>query len=157
MHINGIIHRDLKLENILLDQFRNLKLTDFGFANVVLDHSEGLLKTSCGSPCYAAPELVVHNVRLINTSHFQKEYIGELADIWSCGVILYAMLCGTLPYDDDPNNMNSENLVVLYKYILETTLKFSIPLSKEARHLVGRILNTDPSKRANLTEIKSHS
>ena len=63
LHVNGIIHRDLKLENILLDRFRNLKLTDFGFANVVADNTEGMLRTSCGSPCYAAPELVVNNVR----------------------------------------------------------------------------------------------
>lgn len=63
LHVNGIIHRDLKLENILLDRFRNLKLTDFGFANVVADNTERMLRTSCGSPCYAAPELVVNNVR----------------------------------------------------------------------------------------------
>jgi protein-serine/threonine kinase len=67
------------------------------------------------------------------------------------------MLCGTLPYDDDPNNVNGENLVTLYKYIMETTLKFPVPISKDARHLVCRILNTDPKLRANISEIKSHS
>ncbi|KAJ3301523.1 hypothetical protein HDV03_000699 [Kappamyces sp. JEL0829] len=144
LHARGIIHRDLKLENVLLDRNRNVKLIDFGFANTVNDHSQ-MLQTSCGSPCYAAPELVS-----------EPNYNGELADIWSCGVILYAMLCGTLPFDDDPNNENSENLVVLYRYIMETKLSFPVPLSSGAVHLVNRILNINPKIRASLVEIKSH-
>jgi serine/threonine protein kinase len=145
LHQNGIIHRDLKLENILLDKNRNIKIIDFGFANVIQGISDGLLMTSCGSPCYAAPELVM-----------KDEYVGELADIWSCGIILYAMLCGTLPFEDDPDNEGGENMVLLYKYIMNTRLTFPHPLSSAARHLVQRILNTDPSKRARFDEIKQH-
>lgn len=66
------------------------------------------------------------------------------------------MLCGTLPFDDDPNNVDSENLVILYKYIMETKLTFPVPLTEDAMHLVGRILNTDPLKRAQIAEIKTH-
>jgi serine/threonine protein kinase len=145
LHDQGIIHRDLKLENILLDKNRNIKIIDFGFSNVVALNPQGLLSTSCGSPCYAAPELVT-----------KDSYVGELVDIWSCGVILYAMLCGTLPFEDDPNNEGGENMVLLYKYIMSTTLTFPVPISSAAKHLINRMLNTDPSLRALFPEIKQH-
>ena len=77
MHSNKIVHRDLKLENLLLDSNRNVIITDFGFANISSQAKDGILLTSCGSPCYAAPELVIND-----------GYVGEAADIWSCGVIL---------------------------------------------------------------------
>jgi serine/threonine protein kinase len=94
---------------------------------------------------YAAPELVIN-----------EKYYGQMADIWSCGVIIYAMLCGTLPFEDDPDNEQGEDMVLLYKYIMETKVKFPVPLSPDARDLVSRILDTDPNTRATIAEIKAH-
>ncbi|KAI8575500.1 hypothetical protein K450DRAFT_180736, partial [Umbelopsis ramanniana AG] len=114
MHEKHIVHRDLKLENLLLDRHRNVIITDFGFANQFAATKDDLMATSCGSPCYAAPELVVSD----------GLYVGSAVDIWSCGVILYAMLCGYLPFDDDPANPDGENINLLYRYILNTPLMF---------------------------------
>ncbi|KAI8145956.1 kinase-like domain-containing protein, partial [Fennellomyces sp. T-0311] len=114
MHQKHIVHRDLKLENLLLDRDRNIIITDFGFANQFSSAKNDLMATSCGSPCYAAPELVVS----------EGMYVGSAVDIWSCGVILYAMLCGYLPFDDDPANPEGDNINLLYKYILNTQLAF---------------------------------
>ncbi len=87
MHRLNIVHRDLKPENILLDANYNMKIIDFGLSNL---YEEGaLLGTACGSPCYAAPEMIAG-----------KKYKGLMVDIWSAGVILFAMLCGYLPFDD---------------------------------------------------------
>jgi len=145
LHNHGIVHRDLKLENLLLDKNRNIIITDFGFANRFSKETDDLLSTSCGSPCYAAPELVVNDC-----------YVGEAADIWSCGVILYAIICGYLPFDDDPANAEGDNINLLYKYILETKLQFPSHVSPLAKSLVNRILVTDPTLRANMDEIMAH-
>jgi len=145
------VHRDLKLENLLLDGDRNVIVTDFGFANrslatsPITSNSSKLMTTSCGSPCYAAPELVI-----------SEGYVGESADVWSCGVILFAMLCGYLPYDDDPRNPDGDNINLLYKYILETELVVPDYLSFDATHLLKRILVPDPNNRAKLEEIFRH-
>jgi len=103
------------------------------------------LSTSCGSPCYAAPELVIND-----------NYIGEAADIWSCGIILYAMLCGYLPFDDDPNNPDGENLDLLYKYILESQLTFPDYVSEDAQELVCGMLIPDPEKRWPMEKVINH-
>ncbi len=87
-HRHNVVHRDLKPENLLLDQNLNVKIADFGLSNMMLDGE--FLRTSCGSPNYAAPEVISG-----------KLYAGPEVDIWSCGVILYALLCGTLPFDDE--------------------------------------------------------
>ncbi|KDQ17126.1 hypothetical protein BOTBODRAFT_106198, partial [Botryobasidium botryosum FD-172 SS1] len=114
IHEKKIVHRDLKLENLLLDRNRNVIITDFGFANRFEHRADDLMQTSCGSPCYAAPELVIS----------EGLYVGSAVDIWSCGVILYAMLAGYLPFDDDPANPDGDNINLLYKYIINTPLTF---------------------------------
>lgn len=105
-----------------------------------------MMATTCGSPCYAAPELVV-NAGL---------YAGSAVDIWSCGVILYAMLCGFLPFDDDPSNPDSDNINQLYRYILSTHLMFPAYVSEDARDLLQRMLVPDPAKRCSLDYIIRH-
>jgi len=98
LHQNNIVHRDLKPENLLLDHEKNIKLVDFGLSNT---YEKGdTLKTACGSPCYAAPEMIAG-----------ERYFGSKVDIWSCGVILYAMVCGYLPFEDP-------DTAKLYKKIL---------------------------------------
>ncbi|KAJ3274636.1 hypothetical protein HDV01_002478 [Terramyces sp. JEL0728] len=141
----GIAHRDLKLENLLLDKDKNIVIIDFGFANWFEKGSADLLSTSCGSLHYAAPELVMNN-----------QYMGETVDIWSCGVILYAMLCGYLPYDDDSTNLDGEDAVKLYKYIMNTTLMYPSHVSTSARSLASSILVPDPKYRLNIEGIKNH-
>jgi len=145
LHSRHIVHRDLKLENLLLDQKGDIVITDFGFANNSRKNPSGLLSTSCGSPCYAAPELVIND-----------NYVGEAADIWSCGIILYAMLCGYLPFDDDPNNPDGENLDLLYKYILESQLTFPEYVSEDAQDLVCGMLIPDPEKRWPMEKVINH-
>ena len=137
LHKLKVAHRDLKPENLLLDhEHKNIKLVDFGLSNIY--HSNELLSTSCGSPSYAAPEM-------LNS----KEYDGSKVDIWSSGIILFAMICGYLPFEDkDKDN--------LYKKIQAGV--FSIPsfVSEQGRDLIQRILVTDPTKRMTIHHIKNH-
>ncbi|KAF9943305.1 hypothetical protein BGZ67_003068 [Mortierella alpina] len=146
LHSKHIVHRDLKLENLLLDRNRNIIITDFGFANQFDSSSRDLMSTSCGSPCYAAPELVISD----------GLYVGSGVDIWSCGVILYAMLAGYLPFDDDPSNPDGDNINQLYNYILVTTLVFPDYISSDARDLLRMMLVPDPAKRCNMKRIMAH-
>ncbi|KAF9478577.1 Pkinase-domain-containing protein [Pholiota conissans] len=146
IHQKKIVHRDLKLENLLLDRHRNVIITDFGFANRFEHRSDDLMQTSCGSPCYAAPELVIS----------EGLYVGSAVDIWSCGVILYAMLAGYLPFDDDPANPDGDNINLLYKYIVSTPLSFPEYISAEARDLLSMMLVPDPARRTSLDGVMRH-
>ena len=146
LHAKKVVHRDLKLENLLLDRNRNIIITDFGFANRFGDRTDDLMATSCGSPCYAAPELVVQDGR----------YVGTAVDVWSCGVILYAMLAGYLPFDDDPANPDGDNINLLYKYIINTPLSFPDWIGPEPRDLLLRMLVPDPLRRATLEQVAAH-
>lgn len=114
VHDCGICHRDLKPENLLLDDMNNIKIVDFGLSNT---YTRGAtLKTACGSPCYAAPEMIAG-----------KKYFGLGSDVWSCGIILYAMTCGYLPFEDPNTNK-------LYKKILACDYQipgFITPLLKD--------------------------
>ena len=147
LHAKKIVHRDLKLENLLLDRNRNIVITDFGFANRFNESGNDLMATSCGSPCYAAPELVLH----------EGHYMGSAVDVWSCGVILYAMLSGYLPYDDDPANPDGDNINLLYRYISNTKLSFPDWISPEPRELLLMMLVPDPIKRCSLRDVMRHS
>lgn len=151
LHSKGIVHRDLKLENLLLDKHKNIIITDFGFANSFKASADGsifdLMSTSCGSPCYAAPELVVS----------ENKYVGQKVDVWSCGVILYAMLAGYLPFDDDPANPDGDNITQLYKYITSTPLTFPEYIQPMPRDLLRKILVPDPEKRVDLSTVRAHS
>lgn len=149
LHSKGIAHRDLKLENLLLDSNQSIQISDFGFANQFKAERgmSRMMKTACGSPCYAAPEVV--------NSH--RDYDGRKADVWSVGVILFTYLAGYLPFDDDPQNPDSEDVQKLYQYIARTPLKFPDWIGMEARDLLRRILVVDPEKRMSMHEIKSHS
>ncbi len=136
LHKIGVVHRDLKPENLLLDHAHNVKMVDFGLSNI---YSTGeKLKTACGSPCYAAPEMIAG-----------KKYIGVQVDIWSAGVVLFALVCGYLPFED-PNTTN------LYAKILKGTYVTPKFLSASIKDLIRRILNTDPSRRFTLDDIKTH-
>ena len=104
------------------------------------------MQTSCGSPCYAAPELVISD----------GMYVGSAVDIWSCGVILYAMLAGYLPFDDDPANPDGDNINLLYKYIVNTPLSFPDYISVEARDLLSLMLVPDPKNRADIRTVMNH-
>ena len=135
LHKQRICHRDLKPENLLFDSKHNLKIADFGLSN---DYHKGKLSTPCGSPCYAAPEMVTG-----------RKYGGTSVDIWSSGIVLYTMVCGFLPFEDDNQN-------ILFGKIAKGL--FSLPsfLSQSCKDLLKKILVTDPKKRFGFEEIKHH-
>ena len=131
-----IAHRDLKPENLILDKKKNIKLVDFGLSNIYKNNE--LLSTPCGSPSYAAPEMLRG-----------EKYNGLNVDIWSSGIVLYAMICGCLPFEH-PNND------VLYNKIKEGVFRTPEFISDNANDFLHRILNIDPNKRYNIEQIKAH-
>ncbi|XBI32550.1 hypothetical protein VPH35_055988 [Triticum aestivum] len=135
-HRNMVVHCDLKPENMLLDSTYNVKLVDFGLSNVM--HDGHFLNTSCGSTNYAAPEVISGEV-----------YVGPEVDVWSCGVILYALLCGSVPFDD-------EYTPSLFKKIKGGNYILPSHLSDLAKDLIPRMLLVDPMKRITIREIQDH-
>ena len=133
----GIAHRDLKPENLLLNKNNIIKIIDFGLSNF-FDGEHNLI-TPCGSPCYASPEMV--------SGH---KYNGFNIDIWATGIILFAMVCGYLPFEHSDKDK-------LFEQILKAKLDFPSHLSDSVKDLISKILITDPNKRINIEQIKKHS
>ena len=134
IHSQNIVHRDLKPENLLLTENKILKIIDFGLSHYF--DGDKLLKTKCGSPSYTAPEI-------INGA----EYDGFKTDIWCCGVILYAMLCGFLPFGGENDNE-------LFQSIIDCDPDIPVVLSNDSKKLLKRIFTPNPNKRITIQEIK---
>lgn len=134
IHNNNISHRDLKPENILLLANRTIKIIDFGLSNFYYGK---LLKTPCGSPCYAAPEMIKN-----------KSYDGRCIDIWSVGIIVFAMVCGYLPFEDKNNQK-------LFHKILNNQVTFPHHVSLTVRTIVKKMLCKDPGRRITIPNIKN--
>ncbi|KAF3542635.1 hypothetical protein DY000_02010215 [Brassica cretica] len=139
-HSRGVYHRDLKPENLLLDEEGNLKVTDFGLS-ALTEHlkQDGLFHTTCGTPAYVAPEVIL-----------KKGYDGAKADLWSCGVILFVLLAGYLPFQDD-------NLVNMYRKIYRGDFKCPGWLSSDARRLVTKLLDPNPNTRITIDKVMDSS
>jgi len=131
-----VAHRDLKAENVMLDKYNNIRLIDFGLSNV-FSRSEPALNTSCGSPAYAAPEMI------------RGLQYTKAADIWSLGVLLYAMIVGKLPYDDP-------NVQVLLGKILNTEVTYPPTLSRSLIDLLKQLMCKNPEQRISMAKIKLH-
>ncbi|KAJ3261694.1 hypothetical protein HK103_004645 [Boothiomyces macroporosus] len=135
-HRHLICHRDLKPENLLLDKEYNVKVADFGMANMIVQSK--MLETSCGSPHYASPEIIRG-----------EKYDGRTSDVWSCGIILFALVTGNLPFDDS----NIRRLLTKVK-----TGVYHIPehVSPAARDLIKKMLTVEPASRITLQEVMKH-
>ncbi|KAM7407273.1 hypothetical protein PAMA_003140 [Pampus argenteus] len=135
-HRHHIVHRDLKTENLLLDANMNIKLADFGFGNFY--NAGDPLSTWCGSPHYAAPEVFEG-----------KEYEGPQLDIWSLGVVLYVLVCGSLPFD-------GPSLPTLRQRVTEGRFRIPFFMSQDCENLIRKMLVVDPAKRISVAQIKQH-
>ncbi|KAL9681278.1 hypothetical protein QQ045_013060 [Rhodiola kirilowii] len=134
-HSKGVYHRDLKPENLLLDSLGNLKISDFGLS-ALPEQGVAILKTTCGTPNYVAPEVLNH-----------KGYNGALADVWSCGVILYVLMAGYLPYDE-------LDLTTLYSKIERAEYSCPTWFPVGAKSLIYKILDPNPDTRISIADIK---
>jgi len=135
-HENSVLHRDLKPENLLLDKDKNIKIIDFGFGNTF--HADRFLETFCGSPFYAAPEMISG-----------KPYHGPEVDVWSMGVILFALLAGRVPFE-------AKTMPELYAKIKKGEYENSQYFSTSARHLLKGMLTVNPKERLTLRQVKQH-
>ncbi|XP_059218639.1 serine/threonine-protein kinase BRSK1 isoform X3 [Stomoxys calcitrans] len=135
-HSHSICHRDLKPENLLLDEKNNIKIADFGMAS--LQPAGSMLETSCGSPHYACPEVIRG-----------EKYDGRKADVWSCGVILYALLVGALPFDDD-------NLRQLLEKVKRGVFHIPHFVPPDCQSLLRGMIEVNPERRLTLAEINRH-
>ncbi|CAL0325915.1 unnamed protein product [Lupinus luteus] len=135
-HSRGVTHRDLKPENLLLDENEDLKVSDFGLSALPEQkRSDGMLLTPCGTPAYVAPEVLK-----------KKGYDGSKADIWSCGVVLYALVCGYLPFE-------GENLMRIYRKSFRADYELPDWVSNEAKNLISKLLVANPEKRYSIIDI----
>ncbi|KAJ4839693.1 CBL-interacting protein kinase 10 [Turnera subulata] len=135
-HSRGVYHRDLKPENLLLDENGVLKVSDFGLSALSESkRQDGLLHTACGTPAYVAPEVFC-----------SKGYDGAKSDIWSCGVILYVLLAGFLPFHDD-------NLILLYRKISKADFKCPNWFPPEVKKLLSKMLDPNPATRVSIARI----
>lgn len=135
-HEKGIVHRDLKCENLLLDKDNRLKIGDFGFARVA---NKRFMSTFCGSLAYAAPEIISGKI-----------YSGQEVDIWSMGIVLYAMVCGKLPFRDNSPRM------LMHQIYDGVTFPGNAELSEQCKDLIKSILRPSAGDRATMLEIKEH-
>ncbi|KAH6682402.1 protein kinase [Plectosphaerella plurivora] len=135
-HRNSIVHRDLKIENILISKTGDIKIIDFGLSNLFAPRS--YLKTFCGSLYFAAPELLQ-----------ARAYTGPEVDVWSFGIVLYVLVCGKVPFDD-------QSMPALHAKIKKGAVDYPNWLSSECKHLLSRMLVTDPKQRAAMAEVMSH-
>ncbi|XP_025894192.1 hormonally up-regulated neu tumor-associated kinase-like [Nothoprocta perdicaria] len=138
LHCHGIVHRDLKIENFLLDENNNIKIVDFGLSNTAkfAGLSQELLNTQCGSPAYAAPELLAH-----------RKY-GPKVDVWSIGVSMFAMLTGTLPFIVEPFNIKQLH----QKMVIGEISPIPSDISPGAVNFMQSLLEPDPAKRPEVKE-----
>ena len=135
-HSQGVFHRDLKLDNLLIDQNLDLKISDFGLSAVKDQiRPDGLLHTICGTPAYVAPEILA-----------KKGYDGVKVDVWSCGVILFALIAGYLPFNDN-------NITIMYRKIYRGQFRFPRWTSPDLKRLISRLLDANPNTRITVDEI----
>ena len=157
IHSKNVVHRDIKLENILIDFDNNVKICDFGIGKV-LENEEELLYDKCGTPMYMAPEIILAND--------DNGYKGFPVDIWSSGITLYIMLSGSLPFNIKNKNNNKEDMalnsikdknnIFLQNQIVNVKPKEIENISIEAKNLLKGLLNKNPSKRLTCSQILNH-
>ncbi|CAL0299922.1 unnamed protein product [Lupinus luteus] len=139
-HRNGVAHRDLKPQNLLLDGEGNLKVSDFGLSALPEHLKNGLLHTACGTPAYTAPEILRRS----------GGYDGSKADAWSCGLILFVLLAGHLPFDDS-------NIPAMCKMISRRDFRIPDWISKPARFVINRLLDPNPGTRMSLESLYNNN